>query len=154
MQDDLGLVSEIDFSKLPMNEADMAEAAKLFEECMKNLGDVQQENPNMENPFLAACNQMFKDFEQIQKDDVKKTAPSSGATGPTSGMPTGGPGLGGFPGMPPGMGGLGGLGGMPGMEGMENDPTFMNLLNTFAKDLLSGDANQSDAALDGIMNQF
>ena len=44
--------------------------------------------------------------------------------------------------------------GMPGMEGMENDPTFMNLLNTFAKDLLSGDPNQSDAALDSIMNQF
>ena len=62
--------------------------------------------------------------------------------------------------MPPGMGGFGGLGGMPGMpgmpgmEGMENDPTFMNLLNTFAKDLLSGDPNQSDAALDSIMNQF
>ena len=65
--------------------------------------------------------------------------------------------------MPPGMGGMGGFGGlggmpgmpgMPGMEGMENDPTFMNLLNTFAKDLLSGDPNQSDAALDSIMNQF
>ena len=49
----------------------MAEAAKLLEECMKNLGNVQAENPNMENPFLAACNQMFKDFEQIQKDDQK-----------------------------------------------------------------------------------
>ena len=41
----------------------MAEAAKLFEECMKGMGGLQQENPNMENPFLAACNQMFKDFE-------------------------------------------------------------------------------------------
>lgn len=42
--------------------------------------------------------------------------------------------MGGMPGMP-------GMGGMPGMEGLENDPTFMNLLNTFAKDLLSGDPN-------------
>ena len=67
--------------------------------------------------------------------------------------------MGAFPGMP-GMGGPGGLGafpglgGMPGLEGLDNDPTFMNLLNGLAKDLLSGDAGQSDAALDNIMNQF
>ena len=56
VQDDLGLAGDIDFSKLPMNEADMAEAAKLFQECMKGMGDLNEENPNMENPFLAACN--------------------------------------------------------------------------------------------------
>ena len=82
VQDDLGLAGDIDFSKLPMNEADMAEAAKLFEECMKGMGDLNQENPNMENPFLAACNKMFKDYEQVQKDDVKKAG--TAATGTTS----------------------------------------------------------------------
>lgn len=63
MQDDLKLADEIDFSKLPMNEAEMAEAEKLFAECLKGMTGLQQDNPNMENPFLAACNQMFKDFE-------------------------------------------------------------------------------------------
>jgi hypothetical protein len=37
------------------------------------MGNLQEENPNMQNPFLAACSQMFKDFEQIQKDDAVKT---------------------------------------------------------------------------------
>jgi len=27
------------------------------------MGNLEQENPGMENPFLLACNQMFKDFE-------------------------------------------------------------------------------------------
>jgi hypothetical protein len=36
---------------------------------MKSMGNIQDENPNMENPFLLACNQMFKDFENIQKDE-------------------------------------------------------------------------------------
>ena len=40
MQDDLNLAGDIDFSKLPMGEGDMAEAAKLLEECMKNLNTV------------------------------------------------------------------------------------------------------------------
>ena len=34
------------------------------------------------------------------------------------------------------------------------DEGFMKLLNTFAKDLLSGDKGQSDKAMDGIMGQF
>ena len=35
---------------------------------MKSMGNLQDENPNMENPFLTACNQMFNDFENINKD--------------------------------------------------------------------------------------
>lgn len=35
-----------------------------------------------------------------------------------------------------------------------NDPTFMNLLNNFAKDLIGGDGQASDAAMDNILNQF
>lgn len=35
---------------------------------MKSMGNLQEENPNMENPFLLACNQMFKDFENIDKE--------------------------------------------------------------------------------------
>lgn len=41
---------------------------------------------------------------------------------------------------------LGGLGG--------DDPMFMNLLNTFAKDLLNGDPSAQEGALDNLMNQF
>lgn len=59
MQDDLGLAAGIDFSKLPMGDNEMQEAQKMFEEMMKGMGGLQQENPGMENPFLLACNQMF-----------------------------------------------------------------------------------------------
>lgn len=58
---------------------------------------------------------MFKDFENIQKDQANPTA------------------------------GLGGAGGA-------DDEGFMKLLNTFAKDLLSGDKDNSDKAMDNIMN--
>jgi hypothetical protein len=67
VKDDLGLAADIDFSKMPLNEEEMKEASKLFEEVMNEMGTVQGENPSMENPFLLACNQMFKDFEGMQK---------------------------------------------------------------------------------------
>ncbi len=35
-----------------------------------------------------------------------------------------------------------------------NDPNFMNLLNTFAKDLLSGDGQTSDKAMENILGEF
>ncbi len=53
---DLGLAGDIDFSKLPMGDGDMQDAAKLFEECFKGMNNLNEENPNMENPFLLACN--------------------------------------------------------------------------------------------------
>ena len=55
--DDLGLAGDIDFSKLPMGEmGDMAEMQKMFGDVMNSMKDLGQENPNMENPFLLACN--------------------------------------------------------------------------------------------------
>jgi hypothetical protein len=39
---------------------------------------------------------------------------------------------------------LGGLGG--------DDQDFMKILNTFAKDILSGDEGKSDSAMENIMN--
>ena len=42
---------------------------------------------------------------------------------------------------------------MPGMEDI-NDPMFMNLLNTFAKDLLGGEGNNSDKAMENLMGEF
>lgn len=41
---------------------------------------------------------------------------------------------------------------MGGGDDMTNDPNFMNLLNSFAKDLLGGDPASSDAAMDNLMN--
>lgn len=61
----MGLAGDIDFSKMPMGEDDMAQAAKMFEDVMKSMGNLNTENPNMENPFLLACNQMFQDFEKV-----------------------------------------------------------------------------------------
>lgn len=45
---------------------------------------------------------------------------------------------------------------MPGLEGLggADDPMFMNLLNTLAKDLLNGDSATQEGALDNLMNQF
>ena len=54
--EDLGLGGDIDFSKMPMGDDEMAGAQKMFQEMMKGMGDLQEENPNMENPFLLACN--------------------------------------------------------------------------------------------------
>ncbi|CDW87143.1 UNKNOWN [Stylonychia lemnae] len=130
VQDDLGLAGDIDFSKLNLGEGDMAEAQKLLEECMKSMGNVQDENPNMENPFLLACNQMFKDFENIQKEDKQSNPTSQGNA-------------------------TGGGQSIPGMEGLgADDPMFMNLLNNLAKDLLNGDPAAQEGALDNLMNQF
>ena len=36
----------------------------MFQQCLKGMEEVDKENPNAENPFLLACNQMFKDFEK------------------------------------------------------------------------------------------
>ena len=47
----------------------MDNANKMFEEMMKDMSVLQGENPNTENPFLLACNQMFKDFEDINKKE-------------------------------------------------------------------------------------
>ena len=49
----------------------------------------------------------------------------------------------GMPGMP------GGFPGMPGMD--ENGGDFMKMLNDFAKDMLNGDNEKSDDAMDKIM---
>ena len=70
VKDDLGLADEIDFSKMPLNPDEMKEASKLFEEAMKEMGTLSDENPGMENPFLLACNQMFKDFEGMSKEQT------------------------------------------------------------------------------------
>ncbi len=59
---------------------------------------------------------MFKDFDNIQKEDKKDKAPDVNPSGSQQ-MPN--------------LEGLGSLGG--------DDPMFMNLLNSFAKDLLNGD---------------
>lgn len=40
------------------------------------------------------------------------------------------------------------------MEGLGDDPMFMNLMNTFAKDLLNGDPSAQEGAFDNLMNQF
>jgi hypothetical protein len=50
----------------------------------------------------------------------------------------------------PGMSGMPGMPGLGGAEGGDND--FMKLLNTFAKDIMSGDEGKSDSAMDNIMN--
>lgn len=70
---------------------------------------------------------MFKDFEQVSKETGTGSAPTAG--------------LGDF--------GLGGLGGAEG-----GDETFMKLLNGFAKDLMTDDADTNNAAMDKILNQF
>ena len=56
------------------------------------------------------------------------------------------PGMGGA--MPP-MGPGGMPAGMPGMD--ENGGDFMKMLNDFAKDMLNGDNEKSDDAMDKIM---
>ncbi len=35
---------------------------------MADLGNVKNDNPNAENPFLLACNSMFKDFEKVSQE--------------------------------------------------------------------------------------
>lgn len=70
----------------------------------------------MDNPFLQACNQMFKDFENVQKEDKTKGQQQ---------QPNPGAGLFGF---------------MDG-AGDANDENFKNMLNNMAKDLLNGDQN-------------
>ena len=66
---------------------------------------------------------MFKDFEQVSKETGAGSVPAGG--------------LGDF-----------GFGANP--EG--GDETFMKLLNGFAKDLLTDDADANNAAMDKILN--
>jgi hypothetical protein len=74
VKDDLGLAADIDFSKMEgLNPDEMAEASKLFEDVMKEMSNTTAENPVMENPFLMACSNMFKDFENIEKEEKNKT---------------------------------------------------------------------------------
>lgn len=68
VKEDLGLADDIDFSKMPLNDDEMKEASKLFQEVMNEMGVQEEQNPGMENPFLMAATKMFKDFENISKD--------------------------------------------------------------------------------------
>ena len=43
---------------------------------MENL---TKDNPGMENPFLLACNNMFKDFENIIKEEKEPAATTNGS---------------------------------------------------------------------------
>jgi len=83
-----------------MSDEDRKKAEELYKNCIAGMEDLKGENPGMENPFLLACNQMFKDFEGVCQEKAE------GSAGPTSGGP--------------------------------EDENFMNVLNQFAKDLLSG----------------
>lgn len=81
MKDDLGLASDIDFSSmgLPANEA--AEASKLFQEVMKEMGAAEGENAGGDNPFLLSATKMFKDFEDMTKAAAGSEAGATGAPG-------------------------------------------------------------------------
>jgi len=49
----------------------MKDAHKLFENCFKDLGNFEEGAEGAaagENPFLQACSQMFKDFENVSKE--------------------------------------------------------------------------------------
>lgn len=89
VNDDLGLGGDIDFSKMGMSENEMKEAQKMFEDVMKQMGNMQDEGTgtgNMENPFMAACSEMFKDFENIQKQEKTTNTSNAPGAGPIPGL--------------------------------------------------------------------
>ena len=103
-----------------MNDQQLKDAEALFKQCMENMDGLNKENPNLENPFLLACNQMFKDFEK-ETQNVKDAQGQTSSDGKAAGG---------------------------------DDETFMNLLQGFAKDLMSADPQKSDTAMDKIMGEF
>lgn len=44
---------------------------------MSELGGMESTGDNVDNPFLAACNQMFKDFDKISKDNANTSQANS-----------------------------------------------------------------------------
>ena len=77
-----------------------------------------------DNPFLQACNDMFKEYEKVTKDS---------ATGGTNAG-----------------GSLGGLGaGFPG-----GDDDLAKLLSSLTGDMMNGDPGKADGAMENIMNSL